>query len=389
MLRPPLAGPPVTASHVFERLVAASDRWRVGDRTFAPEFCIGHTRLLADVGRYLPRGSDGTIAGWSARLSAMLGGQAFGLVVDDYHVLDTPLWTRLSQFVCGLYAHTGLPGEQAKAALFLGNYHRTPFGLHRGRSSNFMFVVEGVKRIRAWPDAFFRGKEDLTNRLDYERYNAASVVLQGKPGEVIYWPSPYWHVGEDAGGLSVAISLALFMEAEPWTDVVLAVQDGLARRLRSRARRAALGPAATTRSLGALRSALADPALEQMLVAARLRHLTGHGFVRVPPAAPPRRLSDREIVRADATALIRWARAGRQAVCSANGLAFVVPFEAGLPRLLDSLSSGRAIRVGELLAAAQGRTGARRGPRTALRRVLERLLAFRALVVEPSEDTAG
>jgi hypothetical protein len=76
-------------------------------------------------------------------------------------------------------------------------------------------------------------------------------------------------------------------------------------------------------------------------------------------------------------------------VCSANGLAFVVSFEAGLPRLLDSLSSGRAIRVGELLAAAQGRTGARRGPRTALRRVLERLLAFRALVVEPSEDTAG
>src|SRR6185436_729100 len=100
------------------------------------------------------------------------------------------------------------------------------------------------------------------------RYNAASVVLQGKPGDVIYWPSSYWHVGEDAGGLSVAISLALFMEAEPWTDVVLA------RRLRSRARRAALGPAATTRSLGALRSALADPALEQMLVAARLRHLT-------------------------------------------------------------------------------------------------------------------
>ena len=154
-------------------------------------------------------------------MTRLLQGRAFGFVVDDYHVHDDLVWRRVRQFLRGLHGITGLPGEEAKMTLFLGNYARTPFGLHRGRSANFMFVVDGLKRIRAWPDAFSRGKPDMTNRLDYERYNDASVVLDARPGEVIFWPASYWHIGRTPAARSIAISLALFMEPQPGADLAI------------------------------------------------------------------------------------------------------------------------------------------------------------------------
>jgi len=41
------------------------------------------------------------------------------------------------------------------AALFFGDYEKTPFALHDGESSNFKFVIEGRKKLQLWPDKFF------------------------------------------------------------------------------------------------------------------------------------------------------------------------------------------------------------------------------------------
>lgn len=376
VLRAPLPVPLTTADHVFEQLIAAAERWRAGDRSFAPEFCVEHAQILADVGRFLPSPADSSVAAWVRRVTEMLQGRAFGLVVDDYQTIDEPVWRRLRDFVRPLYAFTGLPGDQAKAALFLGNYHRTPFGLHRGRSGNFMFVLDGVKRIRAWPDEFFRGKEDLTNRLDYARYNDASVVLEGRARDVIYWPSPYWHIGEDAGQLTIAISLALFMEPRPWAEVLAAVADGLEPRLKRR--RADVGG-----SIRALRAIADDPALELRLTAARFNRQTGFGFLRVPAPAPARPLRDEDLVRGDPDASVRWARVGGDIVCSANGHSFAVPADPRVPALLRRLNSGVEARVGDLVAMCSGDVERDGVTFTAKRRhvhaLLQRLHSLRAI----------
>jgi hypothetical protein len=34
----------------------------------------------------------------------------------------------------------------------------------------------------------------------------------GDPGDIIYLPPDWWHIGEDVGGLSMTVTLALFME---------------------------------------------------------------------------------------------------------------------------------------------------------------------------------
>jgi hypothetical protein len=324
-------------------------------------------------------------------VTGLLQGRAFGFVVDDYHVHDDLVWRRVRQFLRGLYGVTGLPGEEAKMTLFLGNYARTPFGLHRGRSANFMFVVDGRKRIRAWPDEFFRGKPDMTNRLDYERYNDASVVLDARPGDIIFWPASYWHIGEDAGGPSIALSLALFMEPQPGAELARAVEQGAARRsVGARQRRLTTGDrikADVHRDLRALRQLGRGPALAPTLAADHLNRMTGAGFVRVPPPAPPRALGDDEVVRSDADFPLRWARIGDEIVCSANGHAFALPHDPQMSSLLRRLSSPAAVRVGDLIARYSGTvkrgavefTASRREVRT----LLERLLALRAITVGP------
>ena len=391
VLSGPAGMPLATADQVFACLVAASRDWTGADRSFIPEFFVEHAQLLTDVHRLLPTAADGSVKGWTARVTSLLGGRRFGFVVDDYHVHDELVWRRVREFVRGLYAVTGLPGEDVKATLFLGNYARTPFGLHRGRSDNFMFAVDGLKRIRAWPDAFFRGKPDLTNRLDYERYNDASLVLDARPGDVIYWPASYWHIGEDADGPSIAISLALFMEPQPGADLAQTVEQAIATRAggaRGRRRVTADGPLLrVARDVRALRRMTAGPSLECALAADRLNRVTGAGFGRVPPPTPPRALTDDDVVRGERHGAVRWVTVGDEIVCSAGGHAFALPAHPRLPALLRRLGSPEPARVGDLIDRYSGTVGRGSVEFTASRReirgLLERLLTFRALTVGP------
>src|SRR5262249_47585059 len=151
-----------------------------------------------------------------------------------------------------------------------------------GRSDNFMFAVDGLKRIRAWPDAFFRGKPDLTNRLDYERYNADSVVLDARPGEIIYWPASYWHIGEEVGGPTIAISLALSMGPQPGADVAQTIEQAIVTRAAGarRPRRNSADGRLTdvARDLRTLGRMAQGSSLARALAADRLNRATGGGF---------------------------------------------------------------------------------------------------------------
>jgi hypothetical protein len=49
-----------------------------------------------------------------------------------------------------------------------------------------MFVIEGRKRILAWPDAYIRRQQvDPTHTTEYARFRGAAIVLEGDPGDVL------------------------------------------------------------------------------------------------------------------------------------------------------------------------------------------------------------
>jgi hypothetical protein len=394
VLQQPFAAPITTPDESFACLVAASDRYRAGDHSVKLEFCIEHAQVLAEVGRLLPEGADRTAAGYAARVTPLIGGRRFGLVVEDVQAFDASLWLRLREFLRGLFEQTGLPGDACKATVFLGNYDRTPFGLHRGDSANFMFVVEGEKRMRTWPDAFFRDKENLTHRLDYERYNDDSIVMDAGPGDVIFWPSDYWHIGESvSGGLSSAVSVALFMTPRPAANVIAHVAPIVHAHMTGDAPTASLGAhlgpleriaLEATRARSALIAAASDARLEHALRVDLLNRVTAFGFERPPQPLPHRSLADVDVVRGNPCYPVLWMRDDDEdIICSACGHAFGTSASPHVIGLLAALNTGEPRRVGDLVeefsgVAEDGDVVFETSPASA-RALLERLVRLRAI----------
>jgi 50S ribosomal protein L16 3-hydroxylase len=390
----PFSVPLASPAESFACLVAASDRFRAGDRSVQLEFCIEHAQVHADVGRLLPEASDWSAEGYAARVTPLVGGRRFGLVVEDVQAYDSTLWLRLRDFLGGLFAHTGLPGDGCKATVFLGNYDRTPFGLHRGDSANFMFVVDGMKRMRTWPDAYFQGKADLTYSTAYSQHNAESIVMDAQPGDIIFWPSDYWHIGESVDGrMSSAVSVALFMTPRPAADVVARasrlVQQHMGEAEVSRppndsAHHMERITRHAARAREALTAAASDAALEEALRVDMLDRLTAFGFARPPRPLPHRPLAADDILRANPDYPILWmASDDDDIVCSASGHSFKVSASPHVTGLIASLNTGEPHRVRDLVEQFSGVVEANgvlfETSPTSVQRLLERLVSFRAI----------
>lgn len=398
VLARPFPAPLAEPAQTFAAIVDACDRWRAGERDDTLRFFIGETQLLADVEPYLPRRDDESSAGYSARVSQLLGGRRFGLVIEEFQTFDATLWLRLRDFLRGLYDVTGMPAEATKATLFLGNYAATPWGLHRGRSGNFQFVVEGPKRIRTWPDAYWHGREDISFRTDYHSHDDGSTVHEGQSGDVIYWPHDHWHVGEGIDGqVSVAISVAMFMHDESAANnVVTRALRTVRRELARTSEHVPVHPrdvqasvptitAAVANETAALRAASADGALRRALIAARLNHATGYGFGVLPGRLPAQQLHDDAVVFGTREYPILWLRDDDVFVCSGNGHAFTATATPQVVSLLERLNSGTPHRVRTLVEEHSGTVTAdgvnHETAPEAVRTILEKLVASRAIVV--------
>jgi hypothetical protein len=372
VLRQALARPLVTAAEAFEGLVSAGERCRAGRRDSPISFCIENAIVQADMGLYLPAPTDDSLAVYAERVTRQIHGQRFGLVVQDVQGDDARLWFRLREFVRNLYGVVGWPGEKAKASVFFGNYKNTPFGVHRDGFGVFNFVLHGRKRILTWPPAFFEGKEDVSNRLAYEQYVSDATVFEGEPGDIIYLPPGYWHIGEGVNGLSMSTTLALFMAPRVMPsllniaermlqDRVAAAHQAASDALRPGRRNPSRAGIVRTakRTAQALRSAGCDPELDRSLTVYWLNQVTGSGFVVVPDPLPPRSLPDDAVLHGRKDDPVMWLDEGTdELLCSANGHAFVVAKAAGFVPILRRINSGVPCRARDLIQQHHRASGA-------------------------------
>ncbi len=145
----------------------------------------------------LPTDEDGSFDAYDARLAARLDGRRHALVVNGFHAFDPALWSRERAFFDPLWRAVGLPLTGAITTLFHGTYEHSPVGVHKDRFATFMFGLRGRKRMRFWPRRPW--DEAVSTKTDYARHTAASVYADVGPGELLYWPADYYHVGESAG----------------------------------------------------------------------------------------------------------------------------------------------------------------------------------------------
>ena len=408
LIKNPFAEPILSPEATFKTLVRASQR--AGSTDDLPiGFYVDYGRLIAEVRKYLPLAADGSNRGYAERLSRALQGRRFALIAQEFQAENALLWFRLREFVRGLFAVVGVPGQGAKATLFMGDYEKTPVGLHDGNSSNFKFIIEGRKKMRLWPGEFFRGKEEVERTLDYERFADGGVTLEGEPGDIIYWPSSNWHIGEPVDGLAVSISLALFVHDQPSAPHEIWAQ--LARRIEESIGTTAIGDhdlfnpkqlpprkrtvtAVANLAARHLRESSRDPELGEQIDAMWLNRATSFGFEFVPPPLPPKSLGDDAVVQGSAEYPIAWLPASDdEMICSVNGHSFSIAANPNIIALFKKLNRAGSHRVRDLLDDFAGTIVRREvefgATREEIRALLEKLCGLRALIVNGAiaEDT--
>ena len=146
--------------------------------------------------------------------------QTFGLMVNDMQAVDPGIWNGVTAFLQDAHPWIGFPVPRSFLDLFYGNYSSSFTGIHKDTQEIIAFVVRGEKRILAWPFDYFlskvkglgAGDRYFNKRLpvDYRKYRKDALVLDAGPGDIIHWPSDYWHVAEpQPGRFTAMLSLGL------------------------------------------------------------------------------------------------------------------------------------------------------------------------------------
>jgi hypothetical protein len=198
-------------SAIFDLLVLYSNRCRKLKNPEGFKFYIdGIKTYQEDVLQFLPVKKDKSLLGYHARMNALFSD--YCLVCDELLKVNLEKQARLTDFTDELYRHVGFPNRFSEMGLYLGNYRKTPFGVHVDNCGVFSFPVAGRKKFRLWTRAFVKKNPPLNRTFQYSKYKKDSQLLEVGPGDMTYWPSSAWHIAESDGAFSATWSLGVWVD---------------------------------------------------------------------------------------------------------------------------------------------------------------------------------
>lgn len=198
-------------SEVFRLLVSYSDQCRQNKCAEGFKFFIqGLQTNESDVLQVLPVKKDKNLLGYHKRMEKLFSD--YCLVCDELLKVNSEQQAVLTDFTDELYRHVGFPNRFSEIGLYLGNYQKTPFGVHEDHCGVFSFPVVGQKKFRLWTSEFVQKNPMLNRAFKYEKYKKQSLVMVAKPGDMTYWPSSAWHIAESDGSFSATWSLGVWVD---------------------------------------------------------------------------------------------------------------------------------------------------------------------------------
>jgi len=354
VIKQPFARAIVSPAELFAAMVAATDRLEGDDHDFA--LTIDGVRAGADVDRWMPARKDRSLAGLAQRIGGDLPGSTFALFVPAFQVeLGWDVWMRVRRFLSGLYARVGVPAHRAELDLFAGTYARTRRGIHLDSADVFCFVIEGRKRIRLWPGSAFPDRAFWYGYGGDDKRLSRSRCLDGEPGDILYWPSSYWHVGESLGGIVSSLSLGLYQRGSLSSMTARLIEAEVKDTLGADNFVESLPSSAA--KLGGLRPrarrafARASRNLTTTLLRHRMEHVTGYGFAHLPSPPANGRLRASRDVAVDPAFPIFYRSVGNTAIVAANGRSIALPRSKALRRTIDTLNRGDRVSLSKLAGA--------------------------------------
>lgn len=198
-------------AEVFKLLVAAANQSRKDRALLGFKFFVNGIRSSDIETMYvLPKKSDLSLLGYHERMERIY--QDYCLVCDELLQVNQDKQALLNRFTQDLYKQVGFPNRFAEMGLYLGNYRKTPFGVHVDRCGVFSFPVVGEKKFRVWSSRYVKNHPDLEQSFRYGKHKASSRLLTVHPGDMAYWPSSEWHIAESNGKFSATWSLGVWVD---------------------------------------------------------------------------------------------------------------------------------------------------------------------------------
>lgn len=205
-------------AEIFDLLVLFAERCRkLNDPSGFKFYIHGFKAEAEDVLQVLPEKSDKSLLGYHARMKALF--VDYCLVCDELLTVNLKKQELLTEFTDELYRHVGFPNRFSEMGLYLGNYKKTPFGVHVDSCGVFSFPVSGVKKFRLWSGPYGKKNPGLDRTFKYDKYKKDSQLVEAKPGDMVYWPSSEWHIAESDGSFSATWSLGVWVD-QPHKEMV-------------------------------------------------------------------------------------------------------------------------------------------------------------------------
>jgi len=354
----------------FDAICEAAEQVRKGRiRDYRDVSLFWGDSVKTDAGPYLPKRTDKTLDNYIARLEGLAGHEHFGLLFNYYEQFSETLSRRMREFAAHLYETLGvISAGHAKADLMIGRYPSSPFGVHKDPNSVFTFIVRGVKTMRVWPFEMLASHRDIPFArhrqlnlydFDYSPFKESGTALLGLPGEILYWPSSYWHVGEGDGATHVSLHITFDVHCEPRGEAVDILQriveettsEGpndwhTSYRIGSPWKGGRIEtPAPLLSAIESFRIAMTST-IPEAVKALWLGRMSAQGFYKVPESKQgtvSRIVPVSEIVP-DPVFPIFWSVCDDSALLAANGRVIRVPLRKWTMRLLEAINQKQTFR---------------------------------------------
>lgn len=337
----------------------------------------------------LPKGEQ-TIAAYLARLDRALGPE-YGVVLNGVQVVDRDLWHAATRFLAGVYRVTGFPPGGALMDLFVSRFERGGlFGIHRDTQDVFTFVLAGHKRFLLWHEHDLLRLAAASRRVRLSgnqllgpitpALRAKAIVLDADVGDLVYWPSDYWHIGDGDGSACASLGLGVFADDARALIGALASVDEPPAPPRS------AGPDEHVAALGSWARGHLRPGSRpwERLEERMAQHVSRCGFLAAPDPGPSRPVHDDDVIRGAHQETLCVVRRHDEVYWSVCGHGQATRWGGDVAALFEFVRMGECGRAGDLLRA----WSPARVRRSELRGILETLRRFGVVVREIGREDA-
>ena len=339
---------------IFDLLVTYSDRCRKLKNADGMKFYLdGHRQFESEVLRHLPKRSDKSLLGYHDRMESQY--EDYCLVCDELLQVNHDENANLADFTADLFAQVGLPNRFAEMGLYLGNYRKTPFGVHEDSCGVFSFPIVGVKKFRIWEPEFVKKNPKLAQSFSYAKFKADSQVLEAHVGDMAYWPSPAWHIAESNGSFSATWSLGVWIDKKH-IDMVSEITSKVYTDLLGAKGQEAMSKLPSVKADGKVESLPPQfietlTSFEKMTAAqmqsafrqAWMAHSSKQGFKLRPPG--DLKLNAKSVVKLrNSKRPVTWMTDEAQTIFAFNG-ATVISKSEQISKFLTTLNEGKSLQV--------------------------------------------